>query len=438
MMKRNSFQSRKEGRGGFTLIELLVVIAIIAILIGLLLPAVQQAREAARRTKCKNNMHQFGLALHNFHDVYRKFPYGDYPRTVTDGFCYTMWWAGTAVLPYMEQPALAEEARRIMQDQAQTWDTMYGQFARVPIENYACPSAENTPTCYITSLGPGFSDYNRMWDPVMMTRIDGTGGFGGTMNYLFCQGCVGDWCIDFDDNDEDGGYRAPYDGFGGSDAGPIPVPSKAGFLSAPLGTAEGLFHRGRAHAISDITDGSSNTFAMGEGAGGVSWPLCHGIRCTTADTLEDPDNLGSPFPANHTWISADPGDSDQLAAGFLKTNGVFTTVDPLNKNPVTDSFYNLGQVSFDDRKAKSRECSNFAVTRHHSSNARSDHPLGGNFLLADGSVRFVSSNIGKIWTEGITPAYKDADPDVAIRTGVKKATYEALSTIAGGESVGDY
>jgi prepilin-type N-terminal cleavage/methylation domain-containing protein len=96
---------RGHSRRGFTLIELLVVIAIIAILIALLLPAVQQAREAARRTQCKNNMKQLGLALHNYHDTAGRFPYrmGGTTGAGTNGDRGS---GMTLLLPYFEQSAL--------------------------------------------------------------------------------------------------------------------------------------------------------------------------------------------------------------------------------------------------------------------------------------------------------------------------------------------
>ena len=160
-------------RRGFTLIELLVVIAIIAILISLLLPAVQQAREAARRTQCKNNLKQIGLALHNYHDVHGIFPAGQYlDKTpledgsgVADTRLNSQWNWSVMILPFMDQgnmfdafdvgPSTFEEVCN---------DVVGGRRALVetPLSSWICPSDPHGPINrnrpYLAKAGGGLCD----------------------------------------------------------------------------------------------------------------------------------------------------------------------------------------------------------------------------------------------------------------------------------------
>ncbi len=173
---------------GFTLIELLVVIAIIAILIALLLPAVQQAREAARRTQCKNNLKQYGLALHNYHDVHKMFvPNGVAGTTENVGGRYKQaWlaWSGTSMLlPYIDQAPIYNKI-----DFGWRWDSnrngnVNNTMARSRVPGFVCPSdpgadasytANMAPTSYTISAGPASDWSMRSNNPGFATLYKGS------------------------------------------------------------------------------------------------------------------------------------------------------------------------------------------------------------------------------------------------------------------------
>jgi prepilin-type N-terminal cleavage/methylation domain-containing protein len=166
-------------RRAFTLIELLVVIAIIAILIALLLPAVQQAREAARRTQCRNNLRQIGLALHNYLDCYRVFP----PTMCVGNGDGGEWSLPSRILPFAEQGPLYNTID-FSRDYNQTSTAFPFGVKALRVELLQCPSdpndrqrvtaagvPEHYPLCYGANLGTWF-----VFDPVAGRFGDGAFG----------------------------------------------------------------------------------------------------------------------------------------------------------------------------------------------------------------------------------------------------------------------
>ena len=148
LIHKNSV-SKRDKRPGFTLVELLVVIAIIGILVGLLLPAVQSAREAARRMQCSNNLKQFALATHNYESAYKRLPTGRNSRSIS---------THASLLPFMEQTALSN-----LVDWNVAWNHANNTRARATeVPNFNCPSDPLPPipagwasTTYRTNQGSG-------------------------------------------------------------------------------------------------------------------------------------------------------------------------------------------------------------------------------------------------------------------------------------------
>lgn len=322
----------------FTLVELLVVIAIIGILIALLLPAVQAAREAARRMQCTNNLKQIGLALHTYHDATRGFPAGmgfgpaadvDPLKTmvepVIDGVSVGLFGPHVALLPYIEQTAIYDRftASIAMRPLASGFDVS-NDWRNATINGYNCPSASSRKDGYSNATGIG--------------EVQSTG-------YMYSLG------------DFPGGTH-------------IEVKNNRG--------AFGLMKQFR--SMGSFSDGTSNTIAFSEAVVGTR----NGRAVKGNVGVGSGSDYVSPLPSNCLSLA----DKKQFTSTVLvaargeawflgvPTFTAFLTVMPPNSpscvsSELTDAFeYNSGIL-----------------------NASSNHTGGVNALRGDGSVSFVSDTV---------------------------------------------
>ena len=337
----------RNSRPAFTLIELLVVIAIIAILISLLLPAVQSAREAARRASCINHLKQIGLGMHHYESTQGLFPPGRINTYVAgNGHC---WGAHSQMLPFMEQQGLFNGMN----------------FSINPDPDYTTTSAVANMTASITQL-----------------------------NFLLCPSDSGPTMVQVG-----GGMYAVHNYMLNVGSGFAVVQNPGTGASAP----NGIFFENSGVRISSITDGTSQTVAMSESLHSSAGAP---TGFSSAAVFKQDPVGGFVITGNNSAGNGPPitSDSDYLARcitssppRFQPTRGVKWLYGAPghsmynHRRPPNDKGYDCrGGLPHSDKSAADWNNLSLNIT------ARSRHPGGANALFCDGSVKFVKNSVNSI------------------------------------------
>lgn len=338
----------KIGKSAFTLVELLVVIAIMGILVALLLPAVQAAREAARRNACTNNLKQLGLALHNYESAQRRLPPGyssgslatpAEPLRDPNTWDAPPGWGWTAhLLDYLEQGTMAGAI-----DFAQPiWHPQHEAIIRQQPTVLLCPSSSGPRDPFFVADAAG--------EPL---TIAGTEVEVGRSHYVASHGQESCW----------GECGASATGIVFTDI--YTSETKTVEINGDASrVADGPFYRGSKTEFRQVTDGLSNTIFLGEHGSSLSDKTWVGVvpGAFTHPRFQSPEN-GPDAAATLVLVHAGPSGGELDITGF-----------PII-HPVNFPTYHVGQMY-------------------------AEHPGGGNVGLGDGSVRFVTEDVDLIiWAE---------------------------------------